>query len=118
MTPEKERYLFDAYPIFDRNHERFSTGFNCEDGWFDLIGDLGEDLTKSYFKDLRVIGVKEKFGKIMIDVVYSDYDEALFINSILMRYGNKSTFICERCGALKKPTEDHCKPMNALRPRK
>lgn len=119
MTPDKEKYLFDTYPIFDKNHERFSTGFNCEDGWFNIVEGLGRRLTLVVKVDeLKVIGIKEKFGGLVIDVEYHDDNWSdQNIDSILRVFYDSSLYTCERCGADKKSTEDHCKPMNALHPR-
>ena len=112
MTPTKEEYLFKVHPIFDRNHERFSTGFNCEDGWFNLLDRIGYWLKFANFANLKIVGVKEKFGHMVIDIEHSNKDESFKINIVLGRIYQDSALICERCGARKKPLEDHCKPMS------
>ena len=117
MTPEKEKLLFATYPIFDRTHERFRTGFNCEDGWFGLISEIAKWLPYANFSGLKIVGVKEKFGRIIIDFRNSDKDEVLAISNILDGYTEYSATICEQCGEFKNPLRDHCKSMNAFQPR-
>ncbi len=117
MTPEKEEFLFRNYPIFDRKHERFETGFNCEDGWFDLVEFVGQWLPFARIPGLKVIGIKEKFGRIVIDVEFTDEEDEFKINLLLEGIMEDSASICERCGEDKDSQKDHCKPMNALHPR-
>lgn len=114
MTPGKEAELWNEFPVFDRNHERFKTGFNCEDGWFTLLQGLGRQLTMTNIarkKEIKVVGVKEKTGALIIDVEPSDPKD-YFVKGILNRLYEESLSICERCGVPKEPNKDHCKLMN------
>ena len=74
-----------------------SFGFSCEDGWFDLIWSLCEDLEK-IAKDedfeLEVFQVKEKFGGLRF---YID-EGTVSIHERIKKAENKSYEICEVCG--------------------
>jgi len=66
MNPELEQKFFDRFKFFHPEKSPKETlmcfGFECSDGWFQLIWDLCEDLEKIVPEDFEVIQVKEKFG--------------------------------------------------------
>lgn len=82
MSPEKEQIIFDTFPkIFPRGRDvdprenLMCFGFECDDGWFDIIYNLCDHLQKHVdgyrmgnqegtWRPLQVIGVqvKEKYG--------------------------------------------------------
>lgn len=73
MDIEKEKYLCETYPILYRNRNKsiyescMAWGFQCGDGWFDLINDLSkvlEDINKKVTSEEYILAaqVKEKFG--------------------------------------------------------
>jgi len=72
MEKELELILVEKYPIIFRDYKCGSPsrslmffGFECDDGWFDLIDDLCKNLTilsKKYNITIIATQVKEKFG--------------------------------------------------------
>lgn len=104
MRLELETLLYQRYPsLFSRrdapeHHEMFH-GFQCDDGWFDLIDALCSciqwDIDKNQAPQGRVVQVKEKFGTLRF--YYrggNDYACGLVDMAVAM-----SERICETCGA-------------------
>ena len=72
-------------------------GFAHQDGWFALIYELSEKLSKMDPK-LEAIQVKEKFGGLRFYTGKTSKE----VLDLICEYENKSYKICERCGT----TED------------
>lgn len=98
MTPEKDAELVAKYPlIFGTEHPHF--GFECGDGWFDLIDNLCSLLMID--SELHpenpvpvAMQVKEKFGELRFYVDQAtDYQYEL-----IDRAGTLSKITCEVCG--------------------
>lgn len=130
MTPEKTQLLFEKYPdIFQQKdlpmtQSLMCFGFECGDGWFDLIDTLcrnikhhvdynNEDVDR--FKDkeerppwapteyisVQAVQVKEKYGGLRFYVNgYNDYVRGLISMAESMSYRT-----CEECGNPGKPNE-------------
>lgn len=116
MTPEKDKLLVKKYPkIFqDRHGSPLTTcmawGFECGDGWFDLIDtlcsciqnhvDRQESLNKTYPTEERechqvvAAQVKEKFGGLRFYVNGGDNE----IEGMIQFAESMSYKICEQCG--------------------
>ena len=115
MSPEKTKELFDKFPLLFAGRTKPMTetlmclGFDCGDGWFDLINGLCEKIDAIFQKSgltqdeyPKAVQVKEKFGGLrfymegmnnaIFDEVYKVTDEA----------EEASLKICEKCG---KPDE-------------
>ncbi|MDI9849525.1 hypothetical protein QM467_15825 [Rhodoblastus sp. 17X3] len=107
MSPELERQLVDKYPTLfvdygaDPSQSAMAFGFDCGDGWFDLLDTLCSQLvaldhTESggEVQRLRARQVKQKFGTLRF---YADpaSDEA---RAMIGFAGALSAKICERCG--------------------
>lgn len=108
MTPEKDAELCRRYPNLYR--DRYSSmkntcmcwGFECADGWFDLIDELSEKLEKGIVKlknsgekNLPVAAqVKQKFGtlRFYMDCATEEMYDWVF------EAEDKSATICEYCG--------------------
>ncbi len=126
MRYELEQKLFDRFNFF--HPEKITTslmcfGFECNDGWFDIIWDLCEDIERLLKKsniDIEVIQVKEKFGGLRFywnfigdfleiegedegaltdeaDRIYND------IESLIKKAEEISYQTCEVCGKPGKP---------------
>lgn len=107
MSPELERKLIDKYTKLFADSGAASSrppmafGFECGDGWFDLIDTLCAQLSTLDPVDegegaqlLRAIQVKEKYGTLRF-YVGSATDEA----SVLIDFAEAlSARICETCG--------------------
>ena len=96
MTPENDKKLTERFPFFQGadSREPFPMfGFECGDGWFDILWRLCEDLETLGWKGY-VTQVKEKFGELRFYI--SGGSEAVFerIDSAT----TTSLHICEVCG--------------------
>ncbi len=72
--------------------------FECQDGWFRLLQELGWDLTL-LAPNVRVVQVKNKFGLLRC---YADaWDEETFkpVTDRLRQAERQSETVCELCGA-------------------
>ena len=77
-------------------------GFECDDGWFDLLWKLCEGIEKildkpenaEFKKDFYVAQVKEKFGDLRFYTSY-ETDE---ISALIRIAENESAVTCEECG--------------------
>jgi len=116
MTEEKDNLLCARYPkIFsDRYGDPRETlmcfGFECDDGWFDIIDSLcgciqshvdnsqaRGCMTPEEFDSkiqVRAAQVKEKFGGLRFYVDNSDD----YVNGIIQMAETQSLKTCERCG--------------------
>lgn len=104
MNDAHTQRLFQAFPALYRDHTASITqslmafGFDCGDGWADLLHDLSQKLTahaRETGLDIVAIQVKEKWGEL---VVYADGtdDEA---DQLIEAAREASATICEQCGA-------------------
>jgi hypothetical protein len=104
MNDAHVQRLLQAFPTLYRDHAAPLTGslmafgFDCGDGWADLLHDLSQKLTthaKEAGLDIVAVQVKEKWGEL---VVYADGtdDEA---DRLIEAAREASTRVCEECGA-------------------
>lgn len=110
MSPELDEKLVKAYPILfgDRYKSEMETcmcwGFECSDGWYDLIEEASRKLEAINAKitdpKQRIIAaqVKEKFGtlRFYIDGAPEQYQEEVY--AIIDEAERKSGVTCESCG--------------------
>ena len=104
MQENKENILKVVYPMIFS--EKFY--FECGNGWFDLISEICEFVSKRTDK-LRAAQVKEKFGSLRF---YYDIDGEINedtlreINAFISSVETKSHNTCEDCGtALTRETK-------------
>ena len=97
MNPEKSAYLVKHFPNLYRDYggDPMKTfmcfGFECGDGWFDLIKELSEKLEPM---GVVAMQVKEKFGGLRFYVNHAT-DAAW---DLIEEAEAKSETICEECG--------------------
>jgi hypothetical protein len=107
MSPNKEKYLFETYPkIFIRpstpKENLMFFGFECGDGWFDLIDQLCKHI-QSYIDNNphlnivqpQAIQVKEKYGTLRF---YAGGGNE-FIRGMISQTEWLSGITCEICGS-------------------
>jgi hypothetical protein len=104
MNGEHTKALFDEFPDLYRGRNKsikeslMSFGFECEDGWFDIIYNLSKELTE-YGKKKGAVAeafqVKEKFGTLRF-YLNGNADETE--HSIINKYEKLSGTTCELCG--------------------
>lgn len=103
MRKELEDTLYNDFPLLYKNPE-MEMGFECGDGWYDLIKELSVSLYPLVEKCRKIpnpydsypcaVQVKEKFGclrfymNVCSEEIYALIDEA----------ETGSQFICESCG--------------------
>jgi hypothetical protein len=106
MSPEKTEDLFNRYPMLYRGKDEglqnnlMAFGFECGDGWFDLIDELSRQICE-LSPMTKAFQVKEKYGTLRF---YVDGGESVVFD-IIDDFEECSGKICEECGAPKG--EDH-----------
>ena len=107
MRKELEQKLFESYPeLFKGRHEGLNKnlmgfGFECGDGWFNLINALSKHITQHVELrreidpsfDVIVFQVKEKYGGLRF---YCNGDDEVFAMIGLAEHLSEVT--CEECG--------------------
>jgi hypothetical protein len=83
------------------NESLIPLGFECDDGWFEIIWELSEKLEneilklpeheRTYYKAQKV---KEKFGELRFYI--TETNDAIY--QLIKEAENKSSHICETCG--------------------
>lgn len=107
MKLDLEEKLFNDFPLlFDKGASiRMSCmafGFECGDGWYDLIRELCERLYPLIKKIIpeddgyscRVSQVKEKYGSLRFYMDSSTNE----MDDLIEEYEDRSTRVCETCG--------------------
>ena len=102
MNKEHTEYLYKTYPNLYQRHSLsmqetcMCWGFECGDGWFDLIKELSENL-----EPLGVVAeqVKEKFGTLRFYVGGVPTEIADQVWDAIEEAEQKSETTCELCGA-------------------
>jgi hypothetical protein len=105
MTEEKTRKLFERFKFFhperSLNESLMGFGFECSDGWFNIIWDLCEKIEKELNEHgndpdfpFEVLQVKEKFGGLRF---YTNW-ETKEIGDLINEAEEKSYKTCEVCG--------------------
>ena len=109
MREELERKLIIDFPMLYRQARQetplrnpISYGFECGDGWFDLVYDLSNKLTEYAIENKLTIEaeqVKEKFGGIRFYISSNaNTNQNFYLQLLLQQAEVKSCQICEVCG--------------------
>jgi len=103
MNETNTKKLFDDFPEFWKHRDNMQAslmcfGFECNDGWFDIIYKLCDDI-KSYYKNkipehFYVVQVKEKFGGLRFYITAAPKE----IHDMIANVEATSYKICEKCG--------------------
>lgn len=99
MNNENEKKLFVDFPNLyaGRNlpitENLMPFGFECGDGWFNLIYELSEKITK-LDPNCKAVQVKEKFGGLRFYTGGTTKE----VHDLISEYENKSYKTCEDCG--------------------
>lgn len=102
MNKSNTEKLFNRFNFFKPERPiteaLMAFGFEHEDGWFDIIWNLCEDLEvlikEENIQDFEVVQVKEKFGSLRF---YTDGGTNSIYNRINKAEGDSSA-TCEKCG--------------------
>ena len=104
MNEQNTKKLFNRFKFFHPEKTLMQSlmgfGFECGDGWFELIYKLCEDIEELGVDDgFEVMQVKEKFGGLRF---YTNYGTEK-VYSLIEKAENKSFKICEVCGKPGRP---------------
>jgi hypothetical protein len=98
MNEENSKYLTENFPNLYQDYgvsprlSNMAFGFECSDGWFELLKELSEKLES---EGVVASQVKEKFGGLRFYLRGGATDE---VWDIIDAAGDKSLEICEICG--------------------
>ena len=101
MSPEHTKELIGIYPeLFSDLHPRepfYLFGFECGDGWFDLLKDCIEKIKEICERDhveTKIAQIKEKYGTLRFYLDHYTND----IGTVVDEAEEKSKITCEECG--------------------
>lgn len=106
MNQKLTNQLYEKYPDFfaDRTRPMNETcmcwGFDCGNGWYDILDEMCGEIEEVFKQEpdlrgvLRAVQVKEKFGTLR---VYTNYYHEK-ISDIINKAEEKSENVCEICG--------------------
>lgn len=110
MNEELEQDLVDNHGIFDLYNEEPDNsnqpvqlnlfGFQCGDGWYDIIDSLAEYIERQPV-DMQVVQVKEKFGMLRFYYTITNSEDEGYshmINGAVQFAKEISAHVCEECG--------------------
>lgn len=119
MSPEKTNKLVEDFSDLYRGvnetvqENLMSFGFECGDGWFDIVYNLSKEIDSIAGKYgleneryPKAFQVKEKFGSLRFYVVYNGADSVVIdeIEGAIDRASELSIKTCCECGG---PAESH-----------
>lgn len=108
MKKELEAKLVERFPGFfadmygDPMQTCMAFGCECDEGWYDLLFRLCEDIEKAEPEEFKLLQVKEKFGGLR--VYYHGGNEV--VHKLVSAAENESYEICERCGIRENVTSE------------
>jgi len=100
MSPDKTEELFNKYPMLYRGKDKgpmknlMCFGFECEDGWFDLVDELSRQICE-LSPMTEAFQIKEKYGTLCFYV--GGAESVVF--DIIEEFEDCSSKICEVCSA-------------------
>jgi len=113
MKKELEQKLYTDFPdLYEQRawsiqESCMPWGFECGDGWYDLIYQLSKDLMATCDK-VRAVQVKEKFGGLRFYYCFSEpVDDEIGnkVNALIDKAEDDSYEICEWCGSRENVTQ-------------
>lgn len=122
MTPSNTQTLLSAHPQLFRSLREF--GFECDDGWFDLLAKLFADieaqarlegLTPDSADWPEIVIVKQKVGTLRVSFGYDSTSDTLgrgvseAIHQLVDAASVLSATICEQCSAPARAVQTHPK---------
>lgn len=110
MKPELQNKLYTDFPKLYRQKDLPMTescmvfGFECSEGWYELLYDLSKQLTflaDKFNIEIEAVQVKEKFGTLRFYYNTSnDWDDTIYdiIQACISKAEKESAYTCEECG--------------------
>jgi len=102
MRDELELKLVEKYPKIFRDYHGdmmqtcMTWGFECGNGWYNIIDELCEKLTE--IEDVVAVQVKEKFGGLRFYIGGTSKENHDKIYDLISEAEEKSYKTCENCG--------------------
>jgi hypothetical protein len=90
MNEQNTNKILKDFPVI---YSHFHYGFDCGDGWFDIIYDLSK-MINDIDKEVRIVQIKEKYGTLRFYVDWCS-DE---IQKLIAEAEERSCATCEECG--------------------
>ena len=110
MNERHTEYLFKNFSFFHPEapltESLMAFGFECGDGWFDLVKELCEKLKALNLKNFRVTQVKEKFGGLRFYIGSVEPEKADQVFRLIDKAEKESYRTCETCGKPGKPNKE------------
>lgn len=116
MNSQKEEFLFNKFKFFKPEKGLTKTlmvyGFTCDDGWYNLILGMCNNIQKlidekpRLYENFEIVQVKQKFGSLRVYFKHGTSD----VGDIIAEAENESCKICEKCGSRDK-VHEHRKGM-------
>lgn len=106
MNKKNTNKLYKSFPYLYRGRTKpisessMSWGFQCDDGWFDLIFELSSQIEEYRTKngiEAEVSTVKQKFGSLSYYIHFDDQTDP-YIDNLIDEAMQKSIHVCEICG--------------------
>jgi len=99
MNKKNTEYLLEKYPNLYRQYYLsmrdtcMCWGFECRDGWFNIIDDLSKKITETD-PDVQAAQVKEKFGGLRFYIDGGSEE----VRKLIDEAEEESYKTCEKCG--------------------
>lgn len=117
MNEENENKLFKKHPKLFPNGRKVNPrescmcfGFECGNGWFDLIDNLSTEIEKICEKNNveppQIVQVKEKFGGLRYYSGGINRKVSKEVFDLIIKAEELSFKICERCGSVNNVTQN------------
>lgn len=106
MRKELREKLMKKFPwvearnVFSGERLGYAKGFECGDGWYQLIHDMFQEIDDLYKvqgedpMEIQILQIKEKWAELRVHL--GNYIEE--VDEIVQKYEEKSTSVCEVCG--------------------
>jgi len=102
MKQELQQELVNKYPKLYKDYGGnpretcLAFGFECGDGWYNIIADLSEKLSK--YEEIFATQVKEKFGSLRFYIGPCNKENWDEVYKLISEAESKSAETCEVCG--------------------
>ena len=106
MNEKNTKYLLETYPgLYSQyklpmNQTCMCWGFECGDGWFDIVNNLSKKIAE-IAPNVEAVQVKEKFGGLRFYINGGNDDVYTLINNA----EDLSYKTCEDCGSVENVTQ-------------
>lgn len=110
MSPEFEKKLIEKYPTFfirgQTPRDPYFWGLEVEDGWYGILEEACEEISKLDNGTFRFTQIKEKWGQLRsyFDYIGDEIDNTNELFQIIDDLEDTSRNVCEFCGSMEGVT--------------